>query len=302
MQTFHIVQQDDKKRLDVFLSKHVDLSRSQIKRTWEQGGVLINNESPKKIGMLLSSNDVVCITLPQAADITAVDKPIRILYQDDDVIISDKPAGLVTHPDHSHINDSMLQRVLQKTKVSSIGAPLRPGIVHRLDKDTSGVIIIAKNDAAYYHLVEQFKSRATTKTYLALVWGTDMPEKGTIESPIGRDAKNPLQMSIAHEGSGREAITHFNVRKRYAKQTLLEVRIETGRTHQIRVHMQSIGHPVVNDVIYGDKQRDAEWQVLHAALAMPPLFLHAHQLGIVLPNGDKKTSTSEIPESWRVYV
>ena len=203
---------------------------------------------------------------PQEIELKPQEIPLDIIYEDNDIIVINKSKGLVVHPGNGNPDHTLVNAVMAKCKgsLSGIGGKIRPGIVHRLDKDTSGLIVVAKNDKAHIGLSEQLKKKEMKKTYIALVRGNIQENEATIQMPIGRSTKDRKKMAVTKKG--KEAITHFKVLKRYGKYTLVEVKIETGRTHQIRVHMAEIGHPVVGDMVYsnGKNEFGVEGQMLHA--------------------------------------
>lgn len=255
-------------RLDAYLSKkYSDLSRNTIQRLIEEGDVLVNN-TKKKTSYKVQTGDVIEVNIPEVKEtnIKPEEIPIDIVYQDDDIIVVNKPKGLVVHPANGNPDGTLVNAIMAicKDSLSGIGGELRPGIVHRLDKDTSGLLIIAKNDKAHINMSNQIKNREVKKIYIALVKGVIGEDEATIDMPIGRSTKDRKKMAVRKDG--KEAITHFKVLKRYKKYTLLEVKIDTGRTHQIRVHMSEIGHPVVGDMVYsnGKNEFGVEGQMLHA--------------------------------------
>lgn len=255
-------------RLDTYLAeKYSDLSRNTIQRLIEEGDVLVNN-TKKKTSYKVQTGDVIEVNIPEVKEtnIKPEDIPIDVVYQDDDIIVVNKPKGLVVHPANGNPDGTLVNAIMAicKDSLSGIGGELRPGIVHRLDKDTSGLLIIAKNDKAHINMSNQIKNREVKKIYIALVKGIIGEDEATIDMPIGRSTKDRKKMAVRKDG--KEAITHFKVIKRYKKYTLLEVKIDTGRTHQIRVHMAEIGHPVVGDMVYsnGKNEFGVEGQMLHA--------------------------------------
>lgn len=210
---------------------------------------------------------------------------MKILYEDDDVLVIDKPPGLAVHPAPGHPSGTLVNALLSHLSALPDTSDQRPGIVHRLDKDTSGVMLVAKNGAAHANLTEQFKSRSVSKTYLVLVKGHLTPEDGAIEAPIGRDSAHRERMAVVAESRGRAARTEYHVREYLDGYTLLEVKPETGRTHQIRVHLAAIGYPVVGDKVYGVK-----------SASVPRQFVHAHRLGFHLPStGEYVEFTADLP-------
>ena len=261
-----IVNENDKgKRLDIYIAENFnELSRTMIKKLIESNNVLVNDKS-EKVSYKVQANDNISIDVPETK-LKAQEIPLDIIYEDSDIIVVNKPKGMVVHPANGNPDGTLVNAILSicKNSLSGIGGELRPGIVHRLDKDTSGLIIVAKNDKAHINMSEQIKERNVKKTYIALVRGNVPEEEATINMPIGRSTKDRKKMAVTK--NGKQAITHFKVLKRYSKYTLLEIKIETGRTHQIRVHMAEIGYPVVGDAVYsnGKNEFGIEGQMLHA--------------------------------------
>ena len=264
-----IVNENDKgKRLDIYIAENFnELSRTMIKKLIESNNILVNDKS-EKVSYKVQANDNISIDVPEAKEtkLKAQEIPLDIIYEDSDIIVVNKPKGMVVHPANGNPDGTLVNAILSicKNSLSGIGGELRPGIVHRLDKDTSGLIIVAKNDKAHINMSEQIKERNVKKTYIALVRGNVPEEEATINMPIGRSTKDRKKMAVTK--NGKQAITHFKVLKRYSKYTLLEIKIETGRTHQIRVHMAEIGYPVIGDEVYsnGKNQWNIKGQCLHA--------------------------------------
>lgn len=263
-----IVDENDNIRLDSYISKkNTDLSRGAIQRLLEEGNIMVN-DVVKKNSYKVKSGDIIQINIPEVRDtkIEAQDIPVNIVYEDSDIIVVNKPKGLVVHPANGNPDGTLVNAIMNicKDSLSGIGGEKRPGIVHRLDKDTSGLLIIAKNDKAHISMSEQIKNRQVNKRYIALVRGIIQEDEATINMPIARSKKDRKKMAV--DKDGREAITHFKVLKRYDKYTLVELKIDTGRTHQIRVHMAEIGHPVVGDEVYsnGKNEFNIKGQMLHA--------------------------------------
>ena len=264
-----IVNENDKgKRLDIYIAENFnELSRTMIKKLIESNNILVNDKS-EKVSYKVQANDNISIDIPEAKEtkLKAQEIPLDIIYEDSDIIVINKPKGMVVHPANGNPDGTLVNAILSicKNSLSGIGGELRPGIVHRLDKDTSGLIIVAKNDKAHINMSEQIKERNVKKTYIALVRGNVPEEEATINMPIGRSTKDRKKMAVTK--NVKQAITHFKVLKRYSKYTLLEIKIETGRTHQIRVHMAEIGYPVVGDAVYsnGKNEFGIEGQMLHA--------------------------------------
>ena len=263
-------------RLDSYAtSRCPQLSRSHVQRLIDDGLVTVNGRDSKS-GYKLRTGDriVVEVPLPQPIAPQPEDIPLSIVYEDDDLLVIDKPAGLTVHPAPGHSEHTLVNAILAHCPELSINGSIRPGIVHRLDKDTSGLMMIAKNDAAQRALSNQIKDRTVLKQYNVLVHGHLSPEKGVIEAPMGRDPGNRKRMAVV--GSGREARTRYSVLKYFKGYTLLEVMLETGRTHQIRVHLSATGFPVVGDAVYGKASNVVDRQ-----------FVHASRLGFNLPSNGK---------------
>lgn len=262
---FKIEEEKDLVRLDKFLFDNLDISRSKVQEMIKEKLVKVNDKFVKS-SYVLRINDVVLVTgkLNIETDVKPEDMPLDIIYEDDDVMVINKPSGLVVHPAAGHFTGTLVNGLLSHTnKLSSSNGDLRPGIVHRIDKDTSGLLVVAKNDKAHEALSKQLKNKTLSRIYIALVYGKINHDTGTIDAPIGRDPYDRKKMCITDENS-KEAITHFKVLDRYKNSTLIEVKLETGRTHQIRVHMNYIKHPIVNDPVYGAKKASFFGQMLHA--------------------------------------
>ncbi len=261
-------------RLDKYVcEKFPELSRTYIQKLISSGHVTVNDHVAKA-GVKLNIGYKLTVIIPPTPPSTLMPEaiPLNILYEDDDLLVIDKPAGLTVHPAPGHSSHTLVNAILSHfPHLADIGDSLRPGIVHRLDKDTSGVMLVAKNSVAQLNLISQFKAHSVVKAYLVLVKGHLTPENGIIEAPIGRDPRNRKRMAVVAEG--REARTEYRVVKYIGDYTLLEVRPETGRTHQIRVHLSAIGYPVVGDRVYGVKSSYLSRQ-----------FLHACRLGFKLPS------------------
>ena len=276
--SFHVEQRAP--RLDAWLAAaHPAISRSRWKQLIEAGHVLLNGVAVRKSNTALSSGAELRCDLPEPEPVglVAVDIPLAILYEDADLIVLNKPAGLVVHPAPGHAADTLVNALLHHcSDLQGIGGELRPGIVHRLDKDTSGVLVVAKNEAAVAALVAQFSSHAVRKEYLALAWGVLKKPSGVVDLPIGRHPIHRQKMAVTEKG--RAALTRYEVLAAGPLAALLRVRIETGRTHQIRVHLAHLGHPVVGDATYGRARHG-----LPADLQIPRQMLHAHVLEIAHP-------------------
>ncbi|VAX26049.1 Ribosomal large subunit pseudouridine synthase D [hydrothermal vent metagenome] len=255
-------------RLDRFLAlAGLGLTRTRAGKLIELGAVLVDGHTAKastnvKEGQTITVN----IPEPQPLDVEAQDIPLEIVYEDDDIVVVNKPAAMVTHPGAGHSHGTLVNALLHHCKfLSGIGGVLRPGIVHRLDKDTSGLIVVAKNDAAHLSMSEQLKSRTLSRKYLAVVKGFPKKREGEVNAPVGRHPKNRKKMAVVENG-GKEAVTRYKTLQEMGKATLLEISLVTGRTHQIRVHMLSINHPVIGDRTYsrGAPDYKIKRQALHA--------------------------------------
>lgn len=263
-----ILVKTDNMRLDTYIAENKqDLSRAMIQKLIQSGDILVNGEI-KKISYKAKLNDEITIIVPEVKDleIVAQDIDIDVIYEDDDIIVVNKPKGLVVHPANGNPDGTLVNAIMARCKdsLSGIGGELRPGIVHRLDKDTSGLLIVAKNDNAHINISEQIKNREVEKKYYALVRGEVPEEEATIDMPITRCEKDRKKMMVHKDG--KQAITHFKIVKRFLGHTFLEVKIETGRTHQIRVHLAQIGHPVIGDMVYSNGKNgfNVIGQMLHA--------------------------------------
>ncbi len=274
-------------RLDKLISEETELSRSAAARLIEEGAVTVDGKAANKKDSP-KSGAVIEITLPepQSVDILPENIPIEIVYEDDDLLVVNKPKGMVVHPAAGHYSGTLVNALMYHCgdSLSGINGEIRPGVVHRIDKDTSGLLMVAKNDLAHLHLSEQIKEHSFTREYEAVVCGA-VKEGGTISAPIGRSKNDRKRMCVTLENS-REAVTHYSVIQRYAGYTHLRVRLETGRTHQIRVHMAYKGNPVAGDEVYGNgKPKWLEGQCLHAK-----------KLGFVHPRtGEYMEFESELP-------
>lgn len=290
----YIVEKEDtSKRLDVYLSeKNADITRSYIKNLIDEGKVLVNSKKVKS-GYKIKFNDSIDVEIveKQAENIVPEDIPLNIVYEDDDIIIINKEKGMVVHPANGNYTGTVVNSLMNshKDSLSSINGVIRPGIVHRIDKDTSGIIVVAKNDKAHKILADQFKIHSIKRKYIALVKGIIKEDNITIDKPIGRSTRDRKKMAITDKNS-RRAVTHISVLKRFytSNVTLVEAELETGRTHQIRVHMASLHHPLVGDEVYG--KRDSKFKV-------EGQMLHAKYLGFNHPKDGRFVEfDSELPE------
>ncbi len=297
------VENSEKQRLDEVIASQLSITRSQAKKWIEHGFVQLNGERIAKAGTIVKAGDEIIVDEPDAENPTAVNEPLEIIFENAEMIITNKPAGICTHPDANHRTDSLLQRVLAYTPLSSVGLPDRPGVIHRLDKDTSGLVIFAKTDAAHHQLTNIFAERKIVKHYLTMVHGgSKLPNSGTIEAPLSRNARDRKKMNVSASDNAKHAISHFTVLKRLPSATVLDVKIETGRTHQIRVHFSAIGHPVVGDAMYGNLRLDAS---LEKSLGqkIPRMILHAQNVDFILPRETNARSfTAKVPEDIRPFL
>jgi 23S rRNA pseudouridine1911/1915/1917 synthase len=288
-------------RLDVFLCRRLlPLARSQVPRIVASGHVLLNNKQPKASSRLKPGDEVLLrIPEPEASDVLPENIPLAVVYEDAFLLVIDKPPGLVVHPGAGNPRGTLVNALLYHCHdLSGIGGVLRPGIVHRLDKDTSGLMIVAKSDAIHQTLAACFAAHQVEKHYLALVYGDVQEDEGVIDLPVGRHPVERQKMSTKSR-QGKRAVTRWRVRERYGLATLLDVAIETGRTHQIRVHLTALGHPVVGDKIYGSPKRFmdiSDPSRRRRCQAMHRQALHAHRLAFIHPaTGQKLVFESPLP-------
>lgn len=265
-------------RIDKYLAEELGISRSTVKKMIDEGFVLVNGKKAKA-SLILSEADELFVKdgFIKEASFEAEDIPINIVYEDDDLLVINKKSGMVVHPGNGNTSGTLVNALMHYTKNLSNKEAFRPGIVHRIDKDTSGLMLVAKNDKSHDILAEGFKNKTIKREYIALVCGVIGEDSGVIDAPIGRDAKDRKKMCVTSENS-KKAVTHFKVLKRYEHYTLLRLILDTGRTHQIRVHMKYIGHPVYNDPVYGKAYNDFG-QFLHSAsidFEQPTTHEHLH--------------------------
>lgn len=265
-------------RIDKYLAEELGISRSTVKKMIDEGFVLVNGKEVKA-SLILSDADELFVKdgFIKETSFEAEDIPINIVYEDDDLLVINKKSGMVVHPGNGNTSGTLVNALMHYTKNLSNKEAFRPGIVHRIDKDTSGLMLVAKNDKAHDILAEGFKNKTIKREYIALVCGVIGEDSGVIDAPIGRDAKDRKKMCVTSENS-KKAVTHFKVLKRYEHYTLLRLILDTGRTHQIRVHMKYIGHPVYNDPVYGKAYNDFG-QFLHSAsidFEQPTTHEHLH--------------------------
>ena len=286
---FTVESMDVGQRLDVFLTKYIDITRSRAGALIKEGNARINGKSETKAGYALRLNDTVEFLIPEAAPshVVAQDIPLRVIYDDDDLAVVFKPSGMVVHPAAGNPDGTLVNALLKHLSgLSGIGGEIRPGIVHRIDKDTSGLLLVAKNDKSHVALASQIQAHDIERAYRAIVIGGMKADAGEVEGPIGRHPTDRKKMAIVP--GGREAKTYWKVLEPLKGATLLECVLTTGRTHQIRVHMASIGHPVLGDPVYGPKK--SPYPVEGGQL------LHAFRLGFTHPTTGKTMLFEEEPE------
>ena len=284
------IQEDQQMRLDKYLAEQFpEQTRSYLQKLIKEGSVLVNGKSVKT-GFQLSKGDEVCVSIPEPKelDVEPQKMDLDIVYEDEDVILINKPKGMVVHPAPGHTTDTLVNGLLYhcKDNLSGINGVARPGIVHRIDRDTTGILIVCKNDMSHNSIAAQLKEHSINRRYRALVHGNLKDDTGTIEGPIGRHPIDRKKMSI-NEKNGKPAVTHYTVLERFGNYTLIECKLETGRTHQIRVHMTSIGHPLVGDEVYGPAKSPFKLQ---------GQCLHAMILGFVHPRtGEYMEFSADLP-------
>lgn len=290
------VNEDDDERLDAYLAEELDeVSRSYIQKLIKEKLVSVN-EKYMKPSYLVKEGDLIKVNLPQPKKLEIIPEniPIDIVYEDEDIVIVNKPQDMVVHPAPGNYMGTLVNALLYHIdNLSSINGIIRPGIVHRLDKDTSGILIVAKNDIAHRVLSEELKKRNIKRTYITLVHGIWSHDEGTINAPIGRHTNDRKKMTVTQKNS-KEAITHYRVLDRYDNYTLLEVNLETGRTHQIRVHMAYINHPVVGDPVYSKGKNE---------FGLQKQMLHAYKLGFTHPTTKKYMEfQTDLPQYFKEII
>jgi len=309
-------------RIDKFLVNKVDASRNKIQSAAEAGNILVNGQ-PVKNNYKIKPGEVVSIVLaypPRELELIPEDIPLDIVYEDDDLVVVNKEAGMVVHPGYGHYSGTLVNALLHHFRdlPQFSSGELRPGLVHRIDKNTSGLLVVAKNEVAMNHLAKQFYEKTTQRKYIALVWGRFRKKEGTIEGHLGRSKKNRKVMQVFPEaGEGKHAVTHYRVLEDLGYVSLVECRLETGRTHQIRIHFKYIGHPLFNDPEYGGDRilkgtlfTKYRQFVKNCFRLLPRQALHAKSLGFVHPSaGEFMNFDSPIPhdmeeviEKWRKYI
>jgi 23S rRNA pseudouridine1911/1915/1917 synthase len=295
----YVVEEDEAgERLDKWLAAKLqedeyDISRNHV-QDWITSGFVLGEKARLKSSDGVAAGQKFEVQVPAARpeEIRGDEISLSIVYEDGDVVVVDKPRGLVVHPGAGHLRGTLINGLVNRgTKLSELGGQMRPGVVHRIDKDTSGLIMFAKTDKAYYSLAEQLKAHTVIRSYLAIVHGVLTHDEGTIDAPIGRDPRNRQRMAVV--GGGKSAVTHFFVNERFTEYTLVTCRLETGRTHQIRVHFAYIDHPLAGDPIYGKRK----------TLTISGQALHAKTLGFVHPRtGENMLFESEIPQDMAILI
>lgn len=283
-------------RIDKLIAEETDFTRSAVEKMLKDGLVVINSKSVSK-SYKCKSGDVIEITppTPKEADITAQNIPIEIVYEDDDLLVVNKPKGMVVHPAAGHYDGTLVNALLYhcQGRLSAINGVIRPGIVHRIDKDTSGLLIVAKNDFAHLSLAEQIKEHSFHRAYHAVVYGNMKQDSGTVNAPIGRNPKDRKKMAVTDKNS-RNAVTHWHVIERYGDFTHIKCVLETGRTHQIRVHMAYIGHALAGDELYGPKK---------VITKLNGQCLHAAEIGFIHPKTNEYLSfKSDLPDYFTDFI
>ena len=290
---FRIPSEQDGVRLDKALSSMAeDLSRNFIQKLISEGFVLVNEETCTDKKHRVSAEDIIKVGIPEPThtDVVPQDIPLDIVYEDEDLVLVNKPPGMVVHPAPGNYDDTLVNALLYRYRdsLSSINGVLRPGIVHRIDKDTSGLLVVARNDRSHESLSKQLAEHSIRRTYLAIVLDNIKEDEGTIDGPIGRDPSNRLRNAV--DPSGKPAVTHYKVLERFGKYTLIQARLETGRTHQIRVHMSWMKHPLLGDGLYGPEKN---------RVGASRQMLHAKSLGFIHPgSGEDMYFECEPPEDF----
>lgn len=294
---FTISSENAGQRIDSFLASRCDdLSRSAISKIIEKSLVIVNEKAVSK-SYKLNEQDVVEVTLedPVLLDVKAQDIPLDIIYEDEHLLVVNKPKGMVVHPAPGNYTDTLVNALMYhcKDSLSGISGVMRPGIVHRIDKNTSGLLIVAKNDIAHNHLAQQIKEHSFTREYLTIVYGNIKDDNGTVDAPIGRHPVERKRMCVTDKNS-KNAVTHYEVVERFGDFTMLRCKLETGRTHQIRVHMAYIGHPVAGDEVYGPKK---------VIKSLGGQCLHAQKIGFIHPLTNEYIEfICEIPQSFKEFL
>lgn len=305
MRHYTVTTEDGKLRLDQYLAKvKPDLTRSFIQKMIKNGSVFVNHKKITKASTKLKEGDELVVIIPSLKEvgIQPEEIPLDIVYEDSDMLVVNKPAGMVVHPtDHgAHVSGTLVNAVLHhcKDSLSGINGEKRPGIVHRLDKQTSGVIMVAKSDKAHRYLAKQIEARTVTKRYITLLKGKLKPKEGSIESPLQK-THGSKDVRVSASKKAKYALTHYQVLEYVGNYSLVEVQIVTGRTHQIRVHFEAIGHPVIGDEMYGDKEENAKFK----DLGLTRQFLHAAYLKIMLPKNEEEFELkADLPDDLKAVL
>lgn len=300
-----VLETDGGKRIDVFLSEQISVSRSAAAKLVEQGNALVNGRAVAK-NYKVTLGDSIAVEFPEAEPSVALPEniPLDVIYEDEDIIVVCKDQGMVVHPAAGNPTGTLVNALLYHcgSSLSGIGGVVRPGIVHRIDKDTGGLLVVAKNDEAHLFLSEQLKTHDVSRIYTAIVLGNFKEDSGTVDAPIGRHPTNRKKMAVIRSADkhSREAVTHWHVRERYGRFTLLDCELETGRTHQIRVHMSSIGHPLLGDEVYGGDGTDFEAKNKKLFRGQ---FLFARELRLTHPRTkERMTFNAPLPENFEAVL
>ena len=296
MQTITLKSEENGKRIDAYVSSNTDITRSRAASLLEEGNITVNGVVPLK-SYKLKIGDEICVNIPDPIelDVVAQDIPLDIVYEDEHLLVVNKPKGMVVHPAAGNYDGTLVNALLFHCKgsLSGINGVMRPGIVHRIDKDTSGLLIVAKNDTAHLFLAEQIKEHSFTREYEAVVHGNIKADNGSIDAPIGRHPVKRKQMAVTPENS-KNAVTHFTVLQRFGEFTHVRLRLETGRTHQIRVHMSYIGHAVAGDEVYGPK---------NVVKGLGGQCLHAKKIGFIHPQTHEYMEfDGELPQYFNSFL
>ena len=296
MQTITLNCAENGKRIDAYVSNNAEVTRSRVASLLEEGNITVNGKVPQK-SYKVKQGDKITVNIPDPVelDVVAQDIPLDIVYEDEHLLVVNKPKGMVVHPAAGNLDGTLVNALLYHCKgsLSGINGIMRPGIVHRIDKDTSGLLIVAKNDSAHNFLAEQIKEHSFTREYEAVVHGNIKADNGSIDAPIGRHPVKRKQMAVTPENS-KNAVTHFTVLQRFGDFTHVRLRLETGRTHQIRVHMSYIGHPVAGDEVYGPKS---------VAKGLSGQCLHAKKIGFIHPaTREYLEFDSELPRYFNSFL
>lgn len=296
MQIITLEVTDSNKRIDAFIADNTDITRSRATSLLADGNITVNGQAKGK-SYKVKTGDQIVINVPDPVELDAKpqDIPLDIVYEDDDLLVVNKPKGMVVHPAAGNLDGTLVNALLFhcKGRLSGINGVMRPGIVHRIDKDTSGLLIVAKNDAAHAHLAEQIKEHSFTREYEAVVYGNVKADNGSISAPIGRHPVKRKQMAVTAQNS-KNAVTHYTVLKRFGDFTHVRLRLETGRTHQIRVHMSYIGHAVAGDEVYGPK---------NVIKSLGGQCLHAKKIGFIHPTTKQYMEfDSELPQYFNSFL